>query len=350
MRARPFPLALIGVLVFAGLLGACSPGPGGATTTTIPRVGLMHVGTDHVPPSLDTLVARLVELGWIDGPQDELMAKLTDSGRARSPRIELLWRNLEPREAERQAAKFVHDHVDVIVAFEDKSIAAAQAATSATEDRIPVVFLHPSDPVRSGLVESLAHPGGNLTGVFGARDPVVKQLELYQQIMPGLKRLLTLVDPDDPSTPPLLAQAQDAAEKLGLELDIHEASEEADLERVFHALAPGEVDGVFLLSPSLRLNHSKRTIELAAEANLPVQAHRKEWVEAGALFSLGVDVGPVGAAGARYVDAILTGTPPSELSVEEVPRVEFAINLATAAELGINVPQQVIERADKVYR
>ena len=163
-----------------------------------------------------------------------------------------------------------------------------------------MVFLHPSDPVQSGLVESLAHPGGNLTGVFGARDPVVKQLELYQQIMPGLKRLLTLVDPTDPSTPTLLAQAQDAAEKLGIELDIREASEEADLERVFHALARGEVEGVFLLSPSLRLNHSKRTIELAAEANLPVQAHRKEWVEAGALFSLGVDVGPVGAAGARH--------------------------------------------------
>ena len=240
--------------------------------------------------------------------------------------------------------------MDVIVAFEDKSIAAAQAATSATQDRIPVVFLHPSDPVRSGLVESLSHPGGNLTGVYGARDPVVKQLELYHQIVPGLKTLLTLVDPNDPSTPPLLAQARDAAEKLGLELDIREATEAADLERVFHALAPGDVEGVFLLSPSLRLNHSKRTIELAAEAKLPVQAHRKEWVEGGALFSLGVDVGPVGAAGARYVDAILTGTPPAELSVEEVPRVEFAINLAKAAELGIVVPQAVIERADKVYR
>ena len=105
MKARPFPLALISVVVFAGLLGACSPDRTSPTSPPIPRVGLMHVGTDHVPPSLDTLVARLVELGWIDGPQDELMAKLTDSGRARSPRIELLWRNLEPGEAERQAAR-----------------------------------------------------------------------------------------------------------------------------------------------------------------------------------------------------------------------------------------------------
>src|SRR5206468_6264628 len=109
-------------------------------------------------------------------------------------------------------------------------------------------------PVRSGLVESLSHPGGNLTGVFGARDPVAKQLELYKQIMPGLHRLLTLVDPNDAATPPLLAQARDAASQLGLELDIKEASDAPGLERAFHSLKPGEVGGAFLLSPSLRLN------------------------------------------------------------------------------------------------
>ncbi len=240
--------------------------------------------------------------------------------------------------------------MDVIVAFEDKSIHAAQAATASIEDPTPIVFLHPTDPVRDGLVESLSHPGGNLTGVFGARDPVVRQLELYQQIVPGLQRLLTLVDPTDKATPVLLTEAKDAAERLGLELDIREASTAADLERAFHALAPGDVDGAFLLSPSLRLNFSKRTIELAAEAKLPVQAHRKEWAEQGALFSLGVDVGPVGAAGARYVDSILRGTPPADLSVEEVPQIQFAINLGRARELGIEVPQDVITRADVVYR
>jgi putative ABC transport system substrate-binding protein len=220
------------------------------------------------------------------------------------------------------------------------------------EHPIPVVFLHPSDPVRDGLVESLSHPGGNMTGVFGARDPVVRQLELYQQIVPGLRRLLTLVDPDpkDKATPILLTEAKDAAERLGLELDIREASTAADLERAFHSLIPGEVDGAVLLSPSLRLNFSKLAIQLAAAANLPVQAHRKEWVEKGALFSLGVDVGPVGEAGARFVDSILRGSPPADLPVEEVPRIEFAINLARARELGIEVPEDVITRADVVYR
>lgn len=349
MKARPSPLALVSVIAFASLLGACSPRIGGSPIPqVVPRVGLLHVGTDHVPPSLGTLVARLGELKWIDGSQDELMASLTQEGRIESPRIDLIWRNLEKEEVEAHARKFVREHVDVIVAFEDKSIQAAQDATAQQEDRIPVVFLHPSDPVADGLVESLSHPGGNLTGVFGARDPVAKQLELYQQIVPGLQRLLTLVDPTDAATPPLLTQARDAAEQLGLELDIREATDAADLERAFHSVAPGEVGGAFLLSPSLRLNFSKRTIELAAEAGLPVQAHRREWVEEGALFSLGVDVGPVGAAGARFVDAILTGTPPAELPVEEVPRVQFAINLERAGELGIRVPQEVIDRADVV--
>jgi putative ABC transport system substrate-binding protein len=351
MKAGPSRLLLVSVIAFASLLGACSPSFGAnPTPQAIPRVGLMHVGTDHVPPSLGTLVGRLADLGWIDGSHDELVARLVQDGHVEGPRIQLIWRNLEPGQADGQAATFVAEHVDVIVAFEDKSIAAAQAATAKMEHPIPVVFLHPSDPVRDGLVASLSHPGGNLTGVFGARDPVVRQLELYQQIMPRLKRLLTLVDPTDKATPPLLTEAKDAAQRLGLELDIVEASTAADLERAFHSLTPGEVDGAFLLSPSLRLNFSLRTIELAAEANLPVQAHRKEWVEQGALFSLGVDVGPVGDAGARFVDSILRGTAPADLPVEEVPKIQFAINLARARELGIVVPPDVITRADVVYR
>jgi putative tryptophan/tyrosine transport system substrate-binding protein len=351
MKAWRLPLVLIGVVLFTGLIGAWSAGIGRSpAAASIPRVGLMHVGTDHVPPSLATLVAGLGELGWLDGPTDQVTANLVHLKQIQSPKIELIWRNLEPKQVEEQAREFVRERVDVIVAFEDKSISAAQAATAKAEDRIPVVFLHPSDPVRSGLVESLSHPGGNLTGVFGARDPVVKQLELYQQIMPKLQKLLTLVDPTDAATPPLLTEARDAAARLGIELVIREASDESGLEDAFHSIGPGAVDGAFLLSPSLRLNFSKRAIELATEAKLPVQAHRKEWVEQGALFSLGVDVGPVGAAGARFVDGILKGTAPADLPVEEVPKIQFALSLKRAKELGIQVPQDVITRADVVYR
>jgi ABC-type uncharacterized transport system substrate-binding protein len=360
-RARRF---LVGVILICGLLGACSaPRSSEPMPQPIPRVGLMHVGIDHNPPSLATLVAGLGELGWFDGSTNDVMEQLIGDetfvqgrmkqlqGEYDGHRIQLLWHNLEGKEdADGQAADYVARRVSVIVAFEDKSIAAAQAATADAANRIPVVFLHPSDPVRQGLVESLSHPGGNLTGVFGARDPVAKQLEYYKDIIPNLKRLLTLIDPTDAATPALLQESRDAAAVLGLELDTRDASDEAGLKSAFHSLGPGEVDGAFILSPSLRLNFSKVTIDLATQAGLPVQAHRKEWVEQGALFSLGVDVGPVGTAGARYVDAILRGTAPAELPVEEVPKNQFAISLKRARELGITVPPEVIDRADKVYQ
>jgi len=328
--------ALGSAILLLALLTACSGSDGDSSAATpVRRVGLMHVGTDHVPPSLGSLTARLKELGWTDGQN-----------------IQLIWRNLEPGEAPMQAVKFVRERVDLIVAFEDQSIYAAQAATAKKQDRIPIVFLHPSDPVRDGLVQSLAYPGGNMTGVFGARDIVAKQLELYQLLVPRLRRVLTLVDWHDPATLRLMLEYQNAAENLPrpLELDIREASNAQDLRRIFRSLRPGEVDGAFLLSNRLRLNHTALTIRLAQRAGIPVQAHRKDWVKQGALFSYGADLGPIGRAGARYVDAILRGTRPADLAVQVVPKVELAINLATAGKLGIKPPQDIIVQAQEVYR
>lgn len=351
-------LAPVGVFLLAALLTAsgCSNGRG-AGAQTLKRVGLMHVGTDHTPASFGALARQLDDkYGW-DLPKAEVdrcsdTKVLVKSCDIHGPKVELLWRNLEPGQADRQAKQFVREHADVIVAFEDQSIRAAQEATAKQADRIPIVFLHPSDPVRDGLVKSLARPGGNLTGVFGPRDVVAKQLELYQLLVPRLHRLLTLVNPDDPVTGRLLAPYDLSASHLHppVRLTIRKASTAQDLERIFHSLHPGELDGAFLLSPTLRLDYSGLTIRLAARAGIPVQAHRKEWVEKGALFSYGADLAPIGRAGARYVDSLLRGTPPSELPVEEVPTVDFAINLKTASRLGIKVPEDMIIRADEVYR
>ena len=140
--------------------------------------------------------------------------------------------------------------------------------------------------------------------------------------MPQLRRVLTLVDPKDPRTERTLKEYKSAAAQLQrpLELDIREASTAQDLERVFRSLRPGEVDGAFLLSNNLRQNHSALTIKLAKRARLPVQGSRKEWVEQGALFSYGIDLAPLGRAGARYVDSILRGTSPADLPVEVFPK------------------------------
>jgi len=348
-------LALVVGIVLPSLLTACGSDEGSAAAEPIKRVGLMHVGTDHIPPSLPALADQLDEkFGWQlpEAQIDRCVKNLQKRCDFKGPKIELLWRNLEPDQAESQAKEFVKDRVDVIVAFEDQSIRAAQDATSKPGNRIPVVFLHPSDPVRTGLVKSLARPGGNLTGVFGPRDVVGKQLELYQLLVPELHRVLTIIDPHDPTSGTLLAQYDLAASQLPrhVKLDIREASTGRDLVRIFHSLRPGEVDGAFLLSTVLRLNYSALTIKLARSAHIPVQAHRKEWVESGALFSYGADLAPIGRAGARYVDSVLRGTPPAKLPVEEVPTVDFAINLRVANKLGIKVPESMIIRANEVYR
>jgi putative ABC transport system substrate-binding protein len=368
MRARSRSVVATALTILTILLAGAAADVGSAGSS-VPVVGLMHVGTDHNPPSLGTLVTRLGELGWFDGSADPVMQDLvgdqtkvtTDgvirmsqlSGEYKGSKIDLIWRNLDADHAPAQAQEFANEHVDVIVAFEDTSIRAAKAATSTPGNRIPVVFLHPSDPVRDDLVKSLSNPGGNLTGVFGARDPVAKQLQIYQELMPHLKRLLTLIDPTDPTTPRLLAIARKTAAALPhpVKLVTRKASDDAGINRIFRSLRKGQVNGVFILSPQLRLYHSATTIALAAKAHLPVQAHRKEWVQQqpAALFSLGVDLRPVGREGARYVDSILRGTPPSQLPVEEVPKVELAINLQTAKRLGIKVSHALLIHADEVY-
>jgi putative ABC transport system substrate-binding protein len=321
-----------GAVLLAAFLTACGGSNGDSSAgQDVRRVGLMHVGLDHVPKSLDGITDGLEELGWVDGEN-----------------IELIWRNLDKTAAETQAQVFVGQGVDLIVAFEDTSIRAAQEAT--IQSRTPIVFLHPSDPVRGGLVDSLANPRSNLTGVFGARDLVARHLELYTQLIPGLERVLALVDPEDPGTEYALEETKAAAKRLGVELVIREATEAADIQQVFRSLRPGEVDAVMLLSSTLRLNHTAHTLRLAKRAGLPVQAHRKDWVEQGALFSYGSDLYPIGVAGARYVDSILDGTDPKELAVQEIPEVEFALNLATARRLGIDVPKAKIVEADVVYR
>ena len=344
--------AVGGAILVAALLTACGSG-GSSAAQTVRYVGLMHVGTDHIPPSLGALVTQLSDrFGWDISSLEvnRCVEKLQKSCDFKGKNIKVLWRNLEPDQADMQAQRFVKNHVDVIVAFEDTSIAAAEKATRKL--RIPIVFLHPSDPVRDGLVKTLSHPGTNLTGVFGPRDVVAKQLELYELLVPKLHRVLTLVDPSDPRTDRLLADYKSAAERLPrpLQLDIRQATTAQDLRRVFGSLRPGEVDGAFLLSPSLRLTQSALTIRLAKKAGLPVQAHRKEWVQQGALFSYGADLTPIGRAGARYVDAILKDASPADLAIEEIPTVKFAINLKTASRLGIKVPQDLIIRADEVYR
>jgi putative ABC transport system substrate-binding protein len=226
---------------FVAGLGAVLAAPfaaGAQQAGKIYRIGLFHVGLDHVPPSFDGLREGLKILGYDSGIVPVSMVSSVMEGK----NIRLDWRNLPNEAAAHETAReFVRQRVDLIVAFENQTARAVKAATSA----IPVVFLHVTDPVADGFVRSLAHPGGNLTGMSGYRDLTPKQLELFKELAPRLLRVLVLIDPDDPVVPRLIDEARHAAAPLRLQLLEREARTQADLEQVFGSLKRGAVEAVF---------------------------------------------------------------------------------------------------------
>ncbi|MFZ1059952.1 MAG: ABC transporter substrate-binding protein [Candidatus Rokuibacteriota bacterium] len=294
------------------------------------RIGAFHVGLDHVPPSLPTLREGLKALGYEEGKN-----------------LRLDWRNLADEEAARETAKeFVRSRVDLIVAFEAQTVRAAKAATS----EIPIVFLHVADPVADGFVKSMSHPGGNLTGFVTWPISPAKQMELFKEIVPGLRRVLILFDPQDPATPRFLAELRRAGAALKLQLVEREVTSQANMERLFSSVKRGEVEGIFGLAPTLQTKFPSLILRLSSEKRLPLASNRKEWVEQGALFSYAADLAPVGRAAAPYVDKILKGTKPADLPVEEPTRFELVINLKVAKALGLTIPSAVLNRADKVIQ
>jgi putative ABC transport system substrate-binding protein len=295
------------------------------------RIGIFHVGLDHVPPSLDTLRDGLKALGYEEGKN-----------------LIFDWRNLPDEAAAYDTAQaFVRERVDLIVAFENQTIRAAKAATV----EIPVVFLHASDPVEAGFVPSLDHPGGNLTGFAGWWwDIPGKKLELFTRLVPHLRRVLILQDLTDPLTPRLLAEVREAGAALALQLVEQTVTTQADIERVFGTLPQGAVEGVFVVSPTLLVKFSALTIRLATERGLPVPGYRREWVEQGALFAYAHDLRVDGRAAATYIDKILKGAKPGELPVQRAMQFELVINLKTARALGLTVPPEALVLADRVIK
>jgi putative ABC transport system substrate-binding protein len=315
--------------VIAGSLLARPRAAGAQTVVKVWRIGLFHVGLDHVPPSLDGLRDGLKALGYEEGKN-----------------LQLDFRNVADEAAARvAAADLARARPDLLVAFENQTLRAAKAATS----QIPVVFLHVTDPVAAGVAVSLAHPGRNMTGFIALGNAPSKEAELFKQLVPGLRRLLVLSDPDDPGGPLYRRQVHQVGVALKFQLVERDVRSQTDIERVFASLSHGAVDGVFLASLNLRVKFHSLILRLASEQHLPVAGHRKEWVERGALFSYAESIREVGrAAAGRYVDKILKGAKPADLPIEAYEHPELVINLKTAKTLGLTIPPALLQRADQV--
>ena len=226
------------------------------------------------------------------------------------------------------------------------------AAKNATKT-IPIVMAVVGDPVGTGVVASLARPGGNVTGLsILAPELSGKRLELLKEIVPGVSRVAVFGNPNSPSLDLMLRETQEAARSLGLQLQIIEVRPErsGDLEGAFRTASKGRAGALNVLASTGFVTQRKKLAELTAKNRLPAIYEDREIVESGGLISYGPDRSDLFRRAATYVDKILKGRKPADLPVEQPMKFEFVINLKAAKQIGLTIPQSVLYRADKVIK
>ena len=243
------------------------------------------------------------------------------------------------------AADLVRLKVDVILATSSTYVRVAKQATSI----IPIVFAIHNDPVGTGDVASLAHPGGNITGTTQmATDLSTKQLDLLRETVPGLTRVGVVWNPRTPSHGPALKEIEAAARTLRMQLTRLAAVQESELDRAFATAARDRIEAVFVLTSPMTARHSGRVVGLAMKHRLPTMYATRSFVEAGGLLAYGADPLDLHRRAAGYVDRILKGAKPANLPVEQPTKFELVVNLKTAKTLGLTIPPSVLLRADQV--
>jgi putative tryptophan/tyrosine transport system substrate-binding protein len=262
--------------------------------------------------------------------------------------IESRWADGKTERLPELAAELVRLRVDVIVST--GGTVTAFAAKNATSS-IPIVLTVGGDPVKLGLIDSLAKPGGNLTGVSLLNSELnAKRLELLKEAIPDLRRAGVIGNPANPNYPIHLNETQVAAKQFGLQLHVQEARNTTDIASLFSTLIEGKV-GALVVLPDPMLNANRYLIaDLAIKSRFPAIFEFKEFVEAGGLMSYGTDILAVYQRLGNYIDKIFKGTKPSELPVEQPTKFEFVINLKTAKQIGFTMPPNVLARADRVIR
>ncbi len=248
------------------------------------------------------------------------------------------------------AAELVALKVDVIVAAATRHALAAKQATSI----LPIVFANATDPVTSGLVTSLARPGGNVTGLsLLAPELVGKCLELLKQAVPGVSRVAVLRQPgaiSERTEKDLLKGAEVAARGLGMRLQFVEARGSADFDRAFSDMTRARAGALTVLGSTMFIIEQRRLVDLAAKNRLPAMYPLGEFVDAGGLMSYGANLADMYRRAATFVDKILKGAKPGDLPVEQPTKFELVINLKTARAIGLTIPQSLLGRADHVIQ
>jgi putative ABC transport system substrate-binding protein len=299
----------------------------------LPRIGFLSLTSpSDRPPLLAAFRQRLRELGWVEGQNIVIDYRYAEGRVDRLPDL---------------AAELVRLKVDLIVAA-----AGTQAATAAKNatGTIPIVMIAVRDPVGTGLIASLARPGGNVTGVSGSAglEWVAKQLELLKETVPNIRRVAILSNPDNAYHQFAIREVNVAARSLGVQLQLLEARGPNEFDGAFAAMAKERVGALLVLSDAVFSFHRTRLADLAARSRLPAAYGVRESVEAGGLMSYGPSFLDSYRRAATYVDQILKGTKPAELPVEQPTKYELVINMKTAKALGLTIPPSLLARADQV--
>jgi putative ABC transport system substrate-binding protein len=295
----------------------------------LPTIGFLVSGTRSSHGQLvAAFVVRLRELGWIEG---------------RTVAIEYRWAAGRNEHLAEIAAEFVRLKVDIIATSATPPSVAAKQATSV----IPIVFVA-GDPVGTGLVASLARPGGNVTGLSGQHtDTAAKRLELLREVVPNLRRLAIMGNVSNPFEVMEMDEVKAAARTLGLEVATLEIRRAEDIVPAFETLN-GRADALYVCMGPLVIAHRIRINTLALAARLPTSHANRETVEAGGLMSYGPNFPDLYRRAAEYVDKILRGAKPGDLPVEQPTKFDLVINLTTAKALGLKVPDKLLVAADEV--
>jgi putative tryptophan/tyrosine transport system substrate-binding protein len=245
------------------------------------------------------------------------------------------------------ATELVGLKVAVIVTGGTGPTRAAKEATST----IPIVMAQDNDPVVSGVVASLARPGGNITGLSNfAPELSSKRLEILREVIPKLSRAAVLGSSTIPSYGIVMRELELAAKVLGVKLQYLDILEPKDVETAFRAAAEERADGVTTFASAMVVSQRAQIVELAAKNRLPGIYHNSQFSEAGGLMFYGVNVLDLDRRAATYVDKILKGAKPADLPVAQPTKFELMINLKTAKQIGVTIPQSVLDRADKVIK
>jgi putative ABC transport system substrate-binding protein len=298
----------------------------------IPRIGILMGGSSAPGPREEAFRKGLSELGYVEGKN-----------------IIIEWRFAEGQEDRlaTHAAELVRLKVDIIVTDGTRVTRAAKNATRT----IPIVMASDADPIASGYVASLARPGGNITGLTNNNpDLSGKRLEVLKESIPGISRVGIIWNPEVPTSVTAFKDAQIAAQPLRLQLQSLEMRGPDDYESVFQAAAKERTKALTVLSDSLMFANRSRILELASKHKIPTMHTQSGWVEAGGLMSYGTYFPDLWSRAAVYVDKILKGTKPADLPVEQPTKFELVINLKTAKQIGVTIPQSVLYRADKVIK